>query len=127
MSAIVVSAVLIQDHNGHVLHVRKRGTNSLMLPGGKPEDGEAAHTTAIREFVEELGVDLDETLLVSIGTFTTPAANEADMLVTGHVFEHPFVQVDAPLAEIEHLEWIDPAHPPPNTAPLSLKVFEMML
>lgn len=106
---IEVSAVVIQNAEGHVLNVRKRGTSTLMLPGGKPEPGEDPRDTAIREFREELGVELDPLHLRGLGTFRSPAANEPGHEVVAHVFEHPFISVDRPRAEIEHLEWADPA------------------
>lgn len=121
---IEVSAVVVRDRNGRVLNVRKRGTSSLMLPGGKPEPGEDPRDTAIREFSEELGVELDPLRLRGLGSFRAPAANESGFEVLAHVYEHPYVAVDRPLAEIEHLEWVDPADPHPAMAPLNtLHVF----
>ena len=106
---IEVSAVVIIDADGLVLNVQKRGTNALMLPGGKPEPGEDPRDTAVREFSEELGVDLDEARLRYLGDFRCAAANEPGHEVLAHVYEHPFVAVDQPRAEIERLEWVDPA------------------
>ena len=106
---IEVSAVVVRDPAGRVLNVRKRGTSAFMLPGGKPEPGEDPRDTAVREFREELGVELDPLRLRGLGTFRAPAANESGFEVLAHVFEHPYVEVDRPRAEIEHLEWVDPA------------------
>ncbi|WP_235590707.1 TIGR00730 family Rossman fold protein [Leucobacter sp. G161] len=117
--AIRVSAVVMRDPEGRVLNVRKRGTSTLMLPGGKPEPGEDPRDTAIREFAEELGVQLDPLRLRGLGEFRSPAANEPGRDVVAHVFEHPFVAVDRPLAEIEHLEWVDPTQDHPAMAPLN--------
>lgn len=124
ISTIEVSAVVIRDPLGRVLNVRKRGTASLMLPGGKPEAGEDPRDTAIREFREELGVELDPLFLRGLGRFRAAAANEPGHEVLAHVYEHPFVAVDRPLAEIEHVEWVHPdAFPPgcdsPEMAPLN--------
>lgn len=116
---IEVSAVVVRDPDGRVLNVRKRGTETLMLPGGKPEAGEDPRDTAIREFREELGVELDPLRLRGLGDFRAAAANEAGFEVLAHVFEHPYVAVDHPRAEIEHLEWVDPAVPHPAMAPLN--------
>lgn len=107
-ATIEVSAVVVRDGAGRVLNVRKRGTRALMLPGGKPEAGEDPRDTAIREFGEELGIALDPLQLRGIGTFVTDAANEPDHRLVAHVFEHPYVAVANPLAEIDHLEWVDP-------------------
>lgn len=120
---IEVSAVAVRDAEGRVLNVRKRGTHTLMLPGGKPEPGEDPRDTAIREFLEELGVKLDPMRLRGLGTYRSAAANEADHEVLAHVYEHPYVAVDHPLAEIEHLEWVDPtaAYSPGEMAPLNIE------
>lgn len=121
---IVVSAVVIRDPQGHVLVVRKRGTTRFMLPGGKPEAGEDAATTAVREFGEELGVDLAAGELRELGEFVAPAANEAGHTVRGALFEHPYVEVDGPRAEIAELRWLDPEQLPDHDtlAPLFLTV-----
>ena len=42
MRVITVSAICFERADGAVLTVRKRGTTSWMLPGGKPESGESA-------------------------------------------------------------------------------------
>ncbi len=116
---IRVSAVVMRDESGRVLNVRKRGTSMLMLPGGKPEAGEDPRDTAVREFAEELGVELDPLLLRGVGRFASAAANEPGHALVADVFEHPFRAVDAPRAEIEHLEWVDPSAPHGSMAPLN--------
>ncbi|MGP9650592.1 NUDIX domain-containing protein [Glutamicibacter sp. AOP38-B1-38] len=40
---------------GQVLAVRKRGTATFMVPGGKPEPGESPLDAGVREVSEELG------------------------------------------------------------------------
>lgn len=81
----------------------------FMLPGGKPEGGESPAETALREFHEELRVVLNPALLVAIGEFRSPAANEPGHEVVAHVFEHPYVEGVEVSAEIDALEWVDPA------------------
>lgn len=116
---IRVSAVVVRDAGGRVLNVRKRGTRMLMLPGGKPEPGEGPAETALREFREELGVDLDPALLRFVGEFRASAANEPGHEVVAHVYEHPFVGGVGVGAEIEALEWVDPASRRDDLAPLN--------
>jgi len=106
---IRVSAVVIRDAAGRVLTARKRGTVRFMLPGGKPETGETAAETALREAREELGVDLSPELLEPLGVFRSAAANEPGFELESAVFVHPFVEVDGPAAEIDELRWLDPA------------------
>lgn len=118
----------MRDPDGRVLNVRKRGTTALMLPGGKPEPGEDARDTALREFREELGIELNPLWLRGLGEYRSPAANEPDRDVVAQVFEHPYVAGVTPLAEIEHLEWVDPSQPHPTMAPLNTEhVFPALL
>ncbi len=98
----------MRDADGKVLNVRKRGTSTLMLPGGKPEPGESAAETAVREIAEELGIALDELRLSFLGEFRSAAANEAGFDVVASVFEHPYVAGASPAAEIVQLAWVNP-------------------
>jgi 8-oxo-dGTP pyrophosphatase MutT (NUDIX family) len=111
---IRVSAVVFRDPDGRVLTVRKRGTSRFMFPGGKPEPGEDATATAVRECAEELGVVLDAGDLRPLGTFDAAAANEPGLRVRADVFEHPSIGIDldSPQAEIAELAWValDEAH-----------------
>lgn len=117
--AIHVSAVLMRDRTGRVLNVRKRGTRMLMLPGGKPEPGEAAADTARREFLEELGVELSPQHLSFMGEFRAPAANETGRDVIAQVFEHPLVDGMEPNAEIDLIQWVHPTDRRADLAPLN--------
>lgn len=78
-----------------------------MLPGGKPELGESFEEAVVREAREELGAELDSSALRKLGSFKTDAANEPNFEVAATVFEHPFVEVGAPAAEIEAMRWMD--------------------
>jgi 8-oxo-dGTP pyrophosphatase MutT (NUDIX family) len=104
----VVAAVVLRDADGRVLVVRKRGTSRFMLPGGKIEPGEAPAEAAIRELREEVGAELAPELLVLLGDWIAPAANEPGELVHGHVFEHPWVAGLSARAEIAEVEWLHP-------------------
>ncbi|WP_434591404.1 NUDIX hydrolase [Brevibacterium sp. 1718] len=117
MNDIRVSAlVLLHPQRRELLMVRKAGTSSFMLPGGKPEEGETAEDTIVREIAEELGLDLDRHRLHALGTFAAAAANEADHRVIGDVFcydglpEALDAENIAHLAEIAEASWfpIDP-------------------
>lgn len=114
-----VCTVVLRDASGCILTVRKRGTDWFMLPGGKPEPGETARQTAIRECAEELSVILDLDALRLLGTFRGVAANDPGREVESTVFDHPPVPVSGPAAEIEELRWLDLADPlPADLAPL---------
>lgn len=109
---LTVSAVVFRDDAGRFLTVRKRGTSRFMLPGGKPEAGESPAATAVREIAEEIGTDISEADLEWIGEFDEPAANEAGMRLHATVFAHPGRPQGGPLAEIQDVEWIEPAAMP---------------
>ncbi|WP_226532228.1 NUDIX hydrolase [Microbacterium paraoxydans] len=109
MPDIHVSAAVIADDEGRVLVVRKQGTTRFMQPGGKPERGETAAQTLIRELHEELGVLLDESDLRPLGTFISAAANEPGHRVVAEAFA---ASIDpgsvAAQAELAELRWITP-------------------
>ncbi|WP_102192509.1 NUDIX hydrolase [Microbacterium aurantiacum] len=123
MPDIHVSAAVIVDENDRVLVVRKHGTTRFMQPGGKPEPGESAAQTLVRELDEELGVRLDEGDLRPLGTFISAAANEPGHRVVAVAFaatiDPATVSVQAELAE---LRWISVADVPGlPLAPLSVE------
>ena len=62
----------------------------------------------------------DPEALVLLGEWTTPAANEPDHVVHGHVYEHPAVPDLGVRAEIEDLQWLHPSemHRRDDLAPL---------
>lgn len=123
---IRVAAVVVRDHDGRVLTVRKRGTQYFMQPGGKAESGESFVDAAARELGEELGLTLAADRLEPLGVFSTDAANEAGHALEGHCFllPGPVGHDDvAAAAEIEELRWFTVAEllePAPGTlvAPL---------
>jgi len=112
---IVVAAVaLVRD--GHVLTVRKRGTERFMLVGGKLEAGESARDAALRETREEVGLEIASATL--IGEFHSAAANEPDHTLHSTVF---WVESDAePVAsaEIAEIRWTPLDDHPDDLAPM---------
>lgn len=119
--AVVVSAVVLTDADGSVLTVRKRGTESFMHPGGKPEPGETPAQCAVREVEEEIGLRLDPERLELVAVHRTAAANEAGRALIASVFRHPLLEgLSRPpvtaAAEIDEVRWVDPAEPLPEAA-----------
>lgn len=110
MKAIEIVAGVIRDYGGRVLTVRKRGTSTFMLPGGKRNPGEADLDTLSRELGEELGCDLVSAQ--HLGTYDAPAANEPDTRVYGAIYLADVAGGLQAKAEIEELLWIEPKSPP---------------
>lgn len=112
---IVVAAVaLVRD--GHVLTVRKRGTERFMLVGGKLEPGESARDAALRETFEEVGLRIESATL--LGEFHSEAANEPGHSLHSTVF---WVESDAePVAsaEIAEVRWTPLHEHPDDLAPM---------
>lgn len=112
---IVVAAVaLVRD--GHVLTVRKRGTERFMLVGGKLEPGESPRDAALRETLEEVGVRVEEATL--LGEFLSEAANEPGHTLHSTVF---WIETDAePVAsaEIAEVRWTPLTDHPDDLAPM---------
>lgn len=101
----VVAACLLDDQD-RLLLVRKRNTQLFMMPGGKPEPGEDNLTTLVRELQEELDWHCNPQALMSLGQFSAPAANEANMTVVADVFWGRINQPVYPQAEIAQLEYV---------------------
>ncbi|MDN3554374.1 NUDIX hydrolase [Halomonas maura] len=102
-----IAAALIEDAEGRLLLVRKRGTAAFMQAGGKLEPGESPADALAREITEELGQP--PTRLSPLGEFSAEAANEPGHVLRAHLFR---AEVAGPLhaaAEIAELRWVTPA------------------
>lgn len=115
---LTVSAVCFQNAASQVLTVRKSGTAAFMLPGGKLEPGESPIEAAVREVLEEIGIEITPPDLTELGTFTAAAANEPDTSVSGHIFCAELTGEPNPAGEIAELRWYDQSDSSPQLAPL---------
>ncbi|MFJ5955197.1 NUDIX domain-containing protein [Paenarthrobacter sp. NPDC092416] len=116
---IIVSAVCVYNHEGHLLTVRKRGTDKFMHPGGKPEAGETPAEAASRELLEEVGIEVAPQDLEPLGVWLAAAANEAATNIEATVFTAPGIWEAHPSAEIAEIRWLDFTAPlPDDLAPL---------
>jgi 8-oxo-dGTP diphosphatase len=88
-----------------VLLVKKRGSDFLILPGGKPETSETDAQALSRELNEELGCRLDSDQLTYLGTFSDEAAGMPGVTVTIRLYAGSVVGIPVPHAEIESIVW----------------------
>jgi 8-oxo-dGTP pyrophosphatase MutT (NUDIX family) len=81
-----IAAAMLVRSDGRTLLVRKRHTTMFMQPGGKIDPGETTQSALVRELNEEPGISVDIESLVPLGQFSTPAANEAGVMVDAALF-----------------------------------------
>ncbi|MBM3114766.1 NUDIX hydrolase [Jeongeupia naejangsanensis] len=105
----VVTLAVVRD--GRLLTVRKRGTERFMLPGGKPDTGEADVATLAREVAEELRCAVATSTL--LGEFSAMAANEPGRRVLARVYRGELDGEIELAAEIEALHWLVLGAPSP--------------
>jgi 8-oxo-dGTP diphosphatase len=91
-----------------LLVVRKKGTVSYILPGGKPEDGESDQQALEREIDEELGCRLRWETFVFLGCFSDAAADMVNTNVTVRLYAAQLVGELCPKSEIENFKWFCP-------------------
>jgi 8-oxo-dGTP diphosphatase len=88
-----------------LLLVRKRGSDFLILPGGKPERNENDAQTLSRELEEELGCRVVSDQLKFLGTFSDEAADMPGVRVTIKLYTGGLIGTPIPQAEIESIVW----------------------
>jgi 8-oxo-dGTP diphosphatase len=91
-----------------ILLVRKRGSRTYILPGGKPEAGEDDVRALVRELDEELGRQIDLDTLTYIGSFSDRIADQENGTVTVRLYSARLIGRPAPQAEIEEIRWVQP-------------------
>jgi 8-oxo-dGTP diphosphatase len=104
---IVKIGLAVTDDN-RLLLVRKKGGESYILPGGKPELGEDDRQALIREIEEELGCGIDLESFSYLGSFSDRAADLDNTTVTVRLYAARLTGSPSPQSEIEKLEWFRP-------------------
>ena len=97
-----VSGVIIRDRK--LLVLKKKGLDTFISPGGKPEKGETPEETLKRELMEELGVNIKKSTL--LGTFKGESVFEG-IPIESIAFLTEIEGEPTPQMEIEELQWID--------------------
>ncbi|WP_027793382.1 NUDIX hydrolase [Paraburkholderia acidipaludis] len=70
MSGKIVSCgTVLLDPQGRVLLAHATGTNHWDIPKGQGEPGETESASALREMVEETGIEIDAARLADLGRF----------------------------------------------------------
>ncbi|MBQ1444019.1 MAG: NUDIX domain-containing protein [Renibacterium sp.] len=107
MNRIVkVSAVAMLNADNELLTVRKRNSLRFQLPGGKPDPGESALQTAIREVREETGLAIPAGQLQRLGSWLGEAANDDADQVQAELYLAAGHWIPTAQAEIAELRWI---------------------
>jgi 8-oxo-dGTP diphosphatase len=110
-TVIEIVTALIRDERGHILLVRKRGTEIFLQPGGKREPGESDLDSLARELREELGCGIVPGSTKKLGVFEAPAANEPGQEVRAVVYAARLSGTIVCGSEIEEYIWVDPREP----------------
>jgi 8-oxo-dGTP diphosphatase len=106
---ICIAAAIIKDERGRMLLVRKRGTEALIQPGGKIDEGEKPEQALRRELKEELNCGV--VAMEFCGKGSAEAVNERECVVEAVIYRVKIDGVVSPAREIEEIVWVDPARP----------------
>ena len=117
MKTLNIATACFVNENRELLVVRKQGTVTWILPGGKLDGQETPAEALVREVWEELQIKLAVNDLTALGTFVAAAENEANTCVHAHAFiaQLPSNQKPVISAEIAQMQWLPLHEPPPET------------
>ena len=112
---IIKKSALAVIQNNKLLVVRSHHSQFLLMPGGKPEEGESAVAALEREIKEELNCSIDKHTIKFIGTFEDVAAGGNKSRVKIDLFSGKLKGAPKPSSEIEELVWISAAEVATNS------------
>jgi 8-oxo-dGTP pyrophosphatase MutT (NUDIX family) len=117
--AFGVSAI-IDDKEGRILLVRQRYSPGWHFPGGGVDRGEPPADAAIRECREEVGLR-SSGVPVLFGLYTRAVGITTNVVA---LYRVPNATIDfRPNVEIIEIRWADPAAPPQDATPGTLRRF----
>ena len=99
---IIQKSALAVIQNNKLLVVRSHNSQFLLMPGGKPEEGESAVAALEREIKEELKCSIDMHTIKFIGTFDDVAATDAAVVSIG-LYSGNLIGIPKPSSEIKGL------------------------
>jgi len=99
-----VGAVLVLEHDGHVLVLRQLHREGWTLPGGLLAHGETPAAGVVREVGEELGltVDIDPEWDLPAATLVEPHSQRVDVIFHRRLEQRPVVR---PRGEAFRVDW----------------------
>lgn len=115
---VIRKAGLLWIRDGSILLCRKsRGTQLLILPGGKYEGNETGPECLAREIREELGPTLELLNPEFIGSYSDVAAGETDRTVQIDLYRAELSGEPKACSEIAELVWFGPGDDPEQLSP----------
>ena len=105
---IYLANALVTDIEGRMLAVRKKNSKFFQMVGGKIDGTEEPKETLVREFLEEINIDINLHQVNFLGKHETIAVNEANTIVHANVFHVHLNSLNELkiAAEIEEMAWI---------------------
>ena len=111
---------IVPDERGHILLVRQRYTPGWHMPGGGVDRGEPPAKAIIRELEEEVGLQSSGAPVLH-GLYTRAVGPVSNVVA---LYRVPEAQIAfQPNAEIAEILWADPAAPPDDATPATLRRF----
>jgi 8-oxo-dGTP pyrophosphatase MutT (NUDIX family) len=112
-----VGSLCLIEHDGRLLMLRQHHREGWTLPGGLVDRGEDAAQAAVREVLEETGLQVEVGL--PIGVVVDPDTRRVDVLFHVPVDEAVTVR---PRSEASRASWLAPQQAGPLDAPTSQAV-----
>ena len=99
---------LLYLKDGQILSTLSKGKDTYYLPGGKRELNETDEQTLIREYKEELTIDIKEDTIKYYGTFKAQAHGKAEgIIVKMTCYTAEFIGEIKPSSEIQEIRWLN--------------------